>query len=88
MILAAWWLVLLQKRHGCFVLNRCFARAVVGFVACCCAHQQLEQCTTRAVRSGCGGKAGSCFFGFYVENSLRPPDARRGSAEDWMARLA
>ena len=26
-------------------------------------------------------------FGFR-ENSLRPPDARRGSAEDWIARLA
>lgn len=46
---------MLQKRHGCVVLNRCFARAVVVFVACCRAHQQLDECTTRGLRSGCAG---------------------------------
>ena len=66
MILAARWLVLLQKRHGCFDLNRCFARTVLVFVACRCAHQQLSQCTTRAPRRGCAGRQNSAraFSGF------------------------
>ena len=69
-LLAAWWLVLLQKRHCCGVLHRCFARAVVVFVACCCAHQKLDQCTTRAVRSGCGGKARLVLFRVLREHLL------------------
>ena len=81
-------LACLQKRHGCFVVHRYFARAVMGFVACCCAHQQLNQCTTRALCEAVLAKTRARAFGFYVENSACPPDARRGSAEDWMARLA
>ena len=64
---------MLQKRHGCVVLNQCFARAVVVFVACCCAHQQLSRCTTRGLRSGCAGKQNSAraFSGFeLMEDSL------------------
>ena len=35
------------KRHGCFVLHRCFARAVMAILGCCCAHQRLDRCTTQ-----------------------------------------
>ena len=49
-------LACLQKRHGCFVVHRYFARAVLVFVACCCAHQLLNQCTTRALCRGYAGK--------------------------------
>ena len=81
---------MLQKRHGCVVLNRSFARAVLVFVACRCAHQQLNRCTTRALRmDALATKLELVLFGFYTPRDLACTScARRGSAEDWMARLA